>query len=283
MVPPVIRDARYAEDREAIEVVIDAAGLPGGEPPLSEEPLWDLRHGARPEGLVAESDGGVAGYAHVMERRGSAVVEIAVPAAHRAEVLAPLVSAVADRPGVRLWARDEATAQAAEAAGMSVGRVLLRLECRLPVTVAAEEPEGIRIAPFRRGSDEGAYLLVSNEAYAGHPDSAGWDRDELERRMSRAWFDPGGVFLAWEEGRPVGLCWMKLHLDRFGEIYSIAVRPGAGGRGLGRALAVRGLRHASDRGAGRGLLYADAANRRAVEIYRGLGFTEAGRSLEFTR
>jgi mycothiol synthase len=99
--------------------------------------------------------------------------------------------------------------------------------------------------------------------------------------MGRPWFDPGGLFLAWEAGRPVGLCWMKSHPGGIGEIYSIAVRPGSEGRGLGKALARAGLEHAAAAGDERGLLYADAANRRAVEIYRGLGFTETGRSREF--
>jgi mycothiol synthase len=191
------------------------------------------------------------------------------------------LEAAAGRP-VRLWAKNPEAAAAARAAGLAEARTLLRLECPLPFPGRPNPPEGVRITRFRQGVDEGAFLLVSNEAFADHPDSSGWDRAVLEERMSREWFDPDGMFLAWERGRPVGECWTKLHPGRVGEIYSIAVRPGAGGRGLGTVLATRGLHHLQAvAGARRGLLYADRANERAVAVYRTLGFEPVRSTSEF--
>ena len=58
-----------------------------------------------------------------------------------------------------------------------------------------------------------------------------------------------------------------------GEIYAIAVSPAVQGRGLGRAVALEGLRYlAGRRGATRAMLYVDSSNKPAIQLYRTLGF-----------
>ena len=126
---------------------------------------------------------------------------------------------------LRIWAADPATAEAIQAAGAVPSRHLVQLQCRLPPVERPATAGEARIVAFRPGIDEGAYLIVSNEAFEGHPESGGWHRDTFAERAGRPWFDPGGLFLAWERGRPVGACWTKLHPGGVGEIYSIAVRP----------------------------------------------------------
>ena len=57
-----------------------------------------------------------------------------------------------------------------------------------------------------------------------------------------------------------------------GEIYVIGVEPRAQGTGLGRALAIAGLRALHQRGVGIGMLFVAADNPGALALYRSLGF-----------
>jgi mycothiol synthase len=73
-----------------------------------------------------------------------------------------------------------------------------------------------------------------------------------------------------------GFCWTKVHAEHdppLGEIYVIAVDPDFGGRGLGRALTLRGLDHLARAGLHVGMLYVDASNEPATKLYAHLGFT----------
>ena len=82
-------------------------------------------------------------------------------------------------------------------------------------------------------------------------------------------------------GRPVGACWTKLHSGGVGEIYSIAVRPSASGKGLGRALVLTGFEYLADRrGAGTGMLWADRSNEAAVRLYGRLGMESVRERIE---
>ena len=58
-----------------------------------------------------------------------------------------------------------------------------------------------------------------------------------------------------------------------GEIYAIAVSPSLQGLGLGRVVAVDGLRYLAEcRGATKAILYVDSSNVAAVALYHSLGF-----------
>ena len=79
--------------------------------------------------------------------------------------------------------------------------------------------------------------------------------------------------MAWQGDDLVGFCWTKVHEGGVGEIYIIAADPAWQGRGLGKALVLEGLRHLSEQeGCTIGMLYVDAANRKALQLYERLGF-----------
>ena len=54
----------------------------------------------------------------------------------------------------------------------------------------------------------------------------------------------------------------------------IAVDPGKHSAGLGKALSVAGLKHMAERGMRQASLYVDAANEKALAMYRAIGFEQ---------
>ena len=111
--------------------------------------------------------------------------------------------------------------------------------------------------------------------------------EDFRERVSEAWFDPDGLFLAVpdEESNPdeagdptmrvLGFHWTKVHRDEdpaYGEVYVVAVNPKAAGRGLGTVLTRAGLAHLRDQGLDSVVLYVDGDNAPAIAVYSGQGF-----------
>jgi mycothiol synthase len=156
--------------------------------------------------------------------------------------------------------------------GFRRGRELFQMRRPLPHPEAPRWPAGVTVRRFVPGHDEDAWLAVNNRAFAGHVEQGGWSRATLAQRQLEPWFDPSGFLLAEQGGELAGFCWTKVHSDDLGEIYVIAVDPGAQGTGLGKALVLGGLASLAERGITTGMLYVDAANEGAVGLYRHLGF-----------
>ena len=269
-----VRRVILPDDRVAVESLLARAADRDGYAPLSEEAqvAFDLESGDA--GWVVVNSGRIDGFAHRRVHRDSAVFELAVvgdAARAAADLLTQAIRGGGAGTQVRIWVSDPDAAAAVQAAGASFGRRLIRLQRPLPVGAPALA-EGIRIAPFRMPVDVGAYLIVANDAFADHPESSAWTRATFIERCGRSWFDANGLFMAWDRGRPVGACWTKLRSGGVGEIYSVAVRPSAAARGLGRALVLTGFGYLAERrGAGIGMLWADRANEAAVRLYGHLG------------
>ncbi|GAA2018081.1 mycothiol synthase [Nakamurella flavida] len=203
-----------------------------------------------------------------------------------------LLASALDRAG-RVWAHGNlpAAAALAERSGLVRVRTLLQMRRTGPPPVAPDLPAGVRLRAFRPGRDEQALLGVNARAFAWHPEQGRLDLPGLELEMAQDWFDPAGLLLAvTDDDTVLGFHWTKVHpVDPtpppadaagagtsggpIGEVYVLAVDPLSPIRRLGGALTVAGLDHLAGRGLRTVMLYVEADNTRAVELYERWSFT----------
>jgi mycothiol synthase len=272
-----------AGQRDELAEFIAAVAAADGLAPLSEYKA--LRIGGAidiREQVLLDTGGGVVGYGQAAWHgpgggvAGHWALEAAIlPAYRRPGAVIALVSALRnDLEGeMTLWCRQAYVGRAAETIGWRRDRSLWEMRRSLPIEELDTELPGFRIATFKTGADEAAWLEVNNAVFAGHPENGNMTRHDLEMRMAQPWFDPAGFFLVWEDGGLVGSCWTKMHDGGVGEIYIVGVTPGKEGRGIGTRLVAMGLDYlARRRQASQAMLYVESANDRAVRMYRRLGF-----------
>lgn len=126
-----------------------------------------------------------------------------------------------------------------------------------------------------RPSDTAQLLRVNASAFAQHPEQGQMDLAELQERMAEPWFDPAGLFMAYDGSVLLGFHWTKRHSADLGEVHVVAVDPAAQGRGLAKMLVSLGVRHLVDLGVKEVILYVEADNPVAVGLYERLGFRHA--------
>lgn len=269
-----------AEQQGVRALIADAERL-DGVAPVGEQVLRDLA-GDRSEHLIAADAGEIVGY---LDLAPDGTAELVVhPAARRRGVGAALTTAALERGGerVRFWAHGTLPAARALAAKLSLKPVRELVQMRRPLSGIPDVsvPQGVSIRTYG-GSDDNAELLrVNNAAFSWHPEQGGWTESDIAARLGEPWFDPAGLFLAFDEdsGALCGFHWTKVHDDRLGEVYVLGVDPADQGRGLGRTLTLHGMRHLAER-LGRDqstiMLYVEADNAAAIKTYAALGFTSA--------
>ena len=283
----------HQSDLAAVSELLALAEAADGHPPVDEHRWLDMTQGGRTAfaGLVAWEPGHDHPVAYAQVSRGlhSWALDLVIDPHHRydaltigPEMLHAALDVVKGEGGghVHWWVHQPADAHdaMAEAAGLGRGRDLLQLRRPLPLDLerlGVERPS-LHLRPFVPGKDEQAWLEVNNRAFSWHPEQGDWDIDTLLEREREPWFDPEGFLLHERDGRLGGFCWTKVHPDHeppLGEIYVIAVDPDFQGLRLGRDLMVAGLGLLSDRGLRHGMLYVDADNAPAVQLYEHLGFT----------
>lgn len=155
--------------------------------------------------------------------------------------------------------------------GLTLTRDLLQLRRPLPLA----KPWSLDVRPFHPGIDDAQWLRVNNRAFDWHPEQGGWSTKNLHERMEEPWFDPDGFLIHETAGQIDGFCWTKIHHDidpPLGEIFVIGVDPSAATRGLGRSLLRAGLDHLANQGITDALLYVEADNEPATNLYRSEGF-----------
>lgn len=264
---------------------VESQRTPDGRGALSDQLAVDLRD-ATPDTVVCVALDGdeLVGYAQVSRVHGGALMGIVAPAPLWAELGARVVAAAPARP-ITWWVFDpDATSdEVAQRLALRPGRRLLQMRVPLPLAASATGDTPGRDAPDREpirtrsfvDGDAAEWVRVNNAAFAWHPEQGGWTVEDLTSRQREAWWNPDGFRVLERDGRMAGFCWTKIHADTvppMGEIYVVAVHPDFHRQGLGRALTVDGLDWLARAGLRTGMLYVDADNTGAVELYRRLGF-----------
>lgn len=285
---------RPLADADAPEVArtLDAGERAGGDAPLVDEAERRrlgglLERGVRADGwhpLVARVDDEVVGYAAFTVTGGRGVGDAAAArdGTVRRFVLTALLGRLT-REGTELgldalevWIRraTDADLDAAATAGFDLARRLAILGTDLPATTPAPAPPaGITVRGSRPGEDDDAIVEVLAAAYGSGPDG-GWDLARFRERQQLDWFRPEDLLVAVDEdGRVLGLHWLKRRSAAVGEVYNLAIHPDGQGRGLGPVLLHAGLEHLAGVGCDEVLLWVDRANDRAVRLYTSQGMT----------
>jgi mycothiol synthase len=184
----------------------------------------------------------------------------------------------------RFWAHGtrEAAQATASALGLVPVRELVQMRRSLRDVDEPAPPDGVRIRTYAGAADDAELLRVNNAAFVTHPEQGGWTAADLVERRAEPWFDPDGLFLAFDEqtNTLLGFHWTKVHLEKagLGEVYIVGVDPSAQGSGLGGLLTAVGIAHLARRLAGADeptvMLYVESDNTAALRTYRRLGFSQ---------
>ncbi len=318
-----------AGELERVARLVESATEEDGARPLSEHVTLHLRYGGDTavRHVLAYSGDTLVGYAHIdpTDAVAGSSAELVVDPEHRrrgvGRRLVVEVLALSPDGRLRLWAHGDSPGAGllAESFGMTRTRSLWQLRRSLFAPLPpARLPDGVHVRTFLPGLDDEEWVALNARAFAGHPEQGAWDIGDLHRRMSEAWFDPEGFFLAERAGpggpRLVGFHWTKVHGGEadhghphehahadgghehphalladaashghapIGEVYVVGVDAGEQGHGLGRALTLVGLAHLRALGLPDVMLYVDADNLAALRLYEGLGFARWSQDVMF--
>ena len=300
MISPDWRSALTAQEQQEVRELVGAATEFDGVAPVGEQVLRELGHDRTEHLLVTGSQLGakkdaantIIGYLNLSPPRGggAGMAELVVhPQARRRGIGAAMGrAAVAKTAGHnQFWAHgtlDPARATAS-ALGLVPVRELVQMRRSLRATPEPPSVPGVQIRTYAGTADDAELLRVNNAAFAHHPEQGGWTAVELKERRNEPWFDPEGLFLAFDDsasdqaGKLLGFHWTKVHLDQpgLGEVYVVGVDPSAQRRGLGQILTAIGIGSLARRLAGSDeptvMLYVESDNVAAVRTYERLGFT----------
>ena len=244
-----------------------------GAPPFSDQSLIDLGDGHR-ELIALGTD------AAAIITPDAAEAEFVVdPDARRRGLGEQLLTTLLERSGstLRVWAHGDHPAARILAArhGLAPVRTLLQLRAEVPPKTVSEAESAAgrpgRVAAFRPGIDDAAWLAVNAAAFAAHPEQGKLTQRDLDAREAEDWFETGDFLLLWDGDELIGFCWLKVD-GGIGEFYAVGIAPNRQGEGLGRVLVEAGFARLADRGIRTSNLYVEADNEPALRLYRSFGF-----------
>lgn len=273
------RTGLSADERSRITDLIAAGAAVDGVAPVGDQVLRELARDDTRHLLALEGDA-VVGYLNlVVQSDGddSSMAEAVVhPDARRRGIGTELIRAGLEAGGAhtRIWAHGDLPAARALAAGLGLASVRELLQMRRPLKDLPPATGTHEIRTYQGPADDEELLRVNNAAFSWHPEQGGWTEADIDERRGESWFDPAGLFLAFEGPRLLGFHWTKVHGPDLGEVYVVGVDPAAQGRGLGAELTLLGLHHLADRLGPEAdvTLYVEGNNTAAVKTYRRLGF-----------
>ncbi|MGB9248365.1 MAG: mycothiol synthase [Mycobacterium sp.] len=288
MTAPKWRAALDTDEQQQIRELVAAATEFDLVAPVGEQVLRELaKH--RTEHLVSADGGKIVGYLNLATGNddGPGMAELVVhPQARRHGIGAAMIRAALSRTrgANRFWAhgtREPAQATASALRLVPV-RELVQMRRSLRDIDEAAPPDGVRIRTYAGSADDAELLRVNNAAFATHPEQGGWTAADLAERRTEPWFDPDGLFMAFDEqtNTLLGFHWTKVHPEKagLGEVYILGVDPSAQGSGLGGLLTAVGIAHLARGLAGADeptvMLYVESDNAAALRTYRRLGFRQ---------
>ena len=217
-------DHPSADHAEAVRAVLSRATQTDGTAPISEQAVHSLgREGAARHLVAFGDDGEVAGYANVVPAQDGhpAMAEVVVDPPRRGHGLG---RELVDRAlteggdGTRVWAHGDLPAAQAVARrlGLTGVRELLQLRRSLEQDdlPALEVPDSVLLRTYGGPQDDAELLRVNAAAFEWHPEQGRWTAADVEERRRESWFDPEGLFLAFDPAEPeklLGFHWTKVH------------------------------------------------------------------------
>ena len=143
---------------------------------------------------------------------------------------------------------------------------------RLPEVLPAE----FSWHTFQVGIDEAEFLTANADAFAGHPEQGLWQLADLTKRFSEPWFDAADFYVLKDHNQKIaGFVWIKVHIERLvpdAEIYLIGLVQQHQLKGLGNAVLAHGLNQIFQKGFNEAIIYVDAPNAVALNLYQKHGF-----------
>lgn len=290
MTAPAWHTALTSDQQQQIRQLVTAATRIDGIAPVGEQVLRELPNTRTGHLIAAGPDGGVAGYLNLApgDDPAGAMGELVVhPEVRRQGIGTGLLTAAIGQTGgrVRFWAHGTRPAARAAAAALGMTAVRELMQMRRPLSDLPDlvVPGDVRIRTYSGPADDAELLRVNNAAFSWHPEQSGWTEADIAARRAESWFDPDGLFLAFDDkaGRLLGFHWTKVHSEQrgLGEVYVVGIDPAAQGRGLGKALTLIGVRHLAQRLASHDepavMLYVESDNGAALRTYENLGFSVA--------
>jgi mycothiol synthase len=276
---PVWHGTLSAAEQQAVRTLVADAERIDGVSPIGEQAIRDLAAEGGEHLLAAGRPGAVVGYLNLTSQGAAELV--VHPSARGRGIGTALVRAAFERSSepVRVWAHGSLPAAKALAAKLGLRAVRELVQMRRPLAGVTQPhvPQDLSIRTYSGSHDDPELLRVNNAAFSWHPEQGGWTDSDLAERFAEPWFDPRGLFLAFDQrGALRGFHWTKVHDDRLGEVYVLGVDPAAQGRGLGKVLTAVGLDHLQRRLGSHQqaavILYAESDNVAAIKTYESLGF-----------
>lgn len=276
------RAALSASEQHAVREMVGAATDSDGVAPVGEQVLRELAQQRTRHLLATGQSGVVQGYLNLTDQMAEVVVH---PDSRRRGIGSALIRAAIDETGGdrSFWAHGTLPAAKAVASALELTpvRELLQMRRSLKDVPDVEIPAGVQVRTYAGRDDDAELLRVNNAAFAWHPEQGGWTEADIAERRNEAWFDPEGLFMAFDETGEVllGFHWTKVHADAetIGEVYVVGVDPAAQGKRLGHTLTAVGLQYLARRLADAPepavMLYVESDNTAAVRTYERLGFT----------
>ena len=272
-------------------------------PAIAEHVLLHLRHGGdkADSHLVIEKDNQVIGYAHLdkTDQVAGPSVELVIHPEHRgsgigSELLKAAIEVCGNK--IRLWSHGDIPQARTLAQANNFIKVRTVIQMRKDLTEGSPIKCDYEIRSFLPDLDNKAWLDLNNQAFNNHPEQGNWSRADLLIRLNEDWFDEKGFFVAQDKNELIGFCWTKIHGGHshshsssddhhdhapIGEIYVTAVSSKYAGKGVGKALTITGLNYLKYQGLNSAMLYVDAENQAAFNLYKSLGFVESGKDVMY--